>query len=116
MSPNGSDERPLLEVFIKSVQYIVSLKTQQDVREHIGMLITTQLPAEWVAFAHCDDARGAGIRHCTIDGSAAQTVLTSEIENTVADVLESGFIACDITSLPAPSMTAPNISNPRHWP
>jgi len=106
VSSHRSGEPQLLETFIKSVQYIVGLETQQDVRDHVGKLITAHLPAEWVAFAQCEAGGCVTIDHCTLDEPDVVSVLAADAEGLIADVLDSGFLACGITAAAAPSMTA----------
>jgi len=82
----------LFEAFIKSAQYLVRLKTQQDIWEHLGKFIMTYFPADWIAFAQRDTVNGISIYQCTLpDAAAAQRVLTDEVRSLIADVLDSGF-------------------------
>ncbi len=102
-----NDHAELLEAFLKSTQYIVRLKTQQDVWEHVGKLIVTQFPADWVAFGE-GEARGAvSVHHCTSpDPSLAQKLAGEEVHSLVGDVLESGFLTSRVILAPTPMMTA----------
>ena len=43
------DKPQMFDAFIKSVQYLVRLKTQQDVWDHLGKFIMTYFPADWTA-------------------------------------------------------------------
>ncbi|HZD59710.1 MAG TPA: SpoIIE family protein phosphatase [Anaerolineae bacterium] len=101
-----NDSPQLFEAFIKSVQYVVGLKTQQDTRDHLGKFVTTYFPANWTAFVERDSVNGISIRSCTLpDAVAAQLVLTDEVRILIADVLDSGFLASQVIFAPAPSMT-----------
>ncbi len=97
----------LFEAFVKSAQYIVRLKTQQDVWDHLAKFITTHFPADWTAFVRRDDdSSEISIRHSTIpDAIAAERILTEEVQALVSDVLESGFLASRVIFAPEPSMT-----------
>jgi signal transduction histidine kinase/ferredoxin len=96
----------LFEAFIKSAQYIVRLKTQQDIWDHMGKFILTYFPADWVAFVLRDSANAISIYHCTLPDAASQRILTGEVRGLIADVLDSGFLASQVILTPARSMTA----------
>jgi signal transduction histidine kinase len=97
----------LFEAFIKSAQYMVRLKTQQDIWDHLGKFIMTYFPADWTAFVQRDTVNGISIYHCTLpDAISSQRILTDEVRNLIADVLDSGFLASQVILTPAPSMTA----------
>lgn len=99
----------LFEAFIKSAQYFVRLKTQQDVWEHLARFVTTYFPADWAAFAKRDFSNGISIHHSTMpDAAAAQLILTDDARELITDVLDSGFLASKVILTPAlaPSMTA----------
>jgi signal transduction histidine kinase/ferredoxin len=100
------DKPQLFEAFIKATQYIVRLKTQQDVWDHLGKFILAYFPATWTAFVQRDAEGGLSIHHCTLPGEAAERVLTDETRVVIADVLDSGFLASRAIQTPAPSMTA----------
>jgi signal transduction histidine kinase/ferredoxin len=96
----------LFEAFVKSAQYIVRLKTQQDVWDHLGKFITTHFPANWTAFVRRDDGSGFTIHHGTLpDAAIAEQIFTREVRALVSDVLESGFLASRVIAAPEPSMT-----------
>ena len=100
------DNSQLLEAFIKSAQYFVRLKTQQDVWDHLGKFILTYFPADWIAFARRDRESAVSIHHCTLpEEVAAQCILKDEIRILIADVLDSGFLASQVILTPEPSMT-----------
>ncbi len=103
---NLQDVNPqLFEAFIKSAQYIVRLKTQQDIWDHLGKFVLMYFPAEWTAFVQRDSDNGITIHHCTLpDG--ARNIFSDEVRNLIDDVLDSGFLASRIVSTPSPSMTA----------
>jgi PAS domain S-box-containing protein len=100
-------ETQLLDVFLKSAQYIVRLTTQQDVWDHLGKLITTYFPTDWAAFARRDPAGGITLHHVTPPelGDARQ-FLTDEVRSIIADVLDSGFLASRIIQVSALAMVA----------
>lgn len=100
------DKPQLFEAFIKSAQYFVRLKTQQDVWDHLGKFIMTYFPADWTAFVQRDPINGISLHHCTLpDGVAAQLILMDEVRTLIADVLDSGFLASHVILTPTPSMT-----------
>ena len=97
----------LFEAFIKSAQYIVRLKTQQDIWDHLGKFIMTYFPADWTAFVQRDTLNGISIYHCTLpDAVASQRILTDEVKSLITDVLDSGFLASQVILTPTQSMTA----------
>jgi signal transduction histidine kinase len=97
----------LFEAFIKSAQYLVRLKTQQDIWDHMGRLIVTYFPADWAAFVQQDSKNGITILHYTpADEVASRRILTDEVRTLIADVLNSGFLASQVILTPAASMTA----------
>ena len=103
--PNG--QSTLFEAFLKSAQYIVRIKGEQDVWEHVGKLIVTHFPADWVAFAEADSGGGISVLQCTPSGtSLARELATEEVRALVADVLESGFLMSRAILAPDPVMTA----------
>jgi PAS domain S-box-containing protein len=97
----------LFESFIKSSQYLVRLKTQQDIWAHLGKFITTYFPTCWTAFARRDSKGRIIIHHCSLSPATKKDLLsTDEVRQTIADVLDSGFLATRTVAVPAPSMTA----------
>ncbi|MGA2191884.1 MAG: PAS domain S-box protein [Nitrospirota bacterium] len=96
----------LFEAFIKSAQYLVRLKTQQDVWDHLGKFIMTYFPADWTALVQRDPVSGVSVCHCTLpQEAAAQIIRTNEVNTLIADVLDSGFFASQTILTPSPSMT-----------
>ncbi len=96
----------LFEAFIKSVQYIVRLKTQQDIWEHLEKLILTYFPADWTAFVRLDPQGDISILQCTLpDEKGMQCFLNEDVRTLIAEVLDSGFLASRIIFEPFPSMT-----------
>lgn len=100
------DKPQLFEAFIKSSQYFVRLKTQQDVWDHLGKFIMAYFPADWIALVQVDSEKEVSIHHCTLpEEVAAQRILKDEVRPIIADVLDSGFLASQVILTPAPSMT-----------
>jgi len=97
----------LFEAFVKLAQYIVRLKTQQDVWDNLGKFITTHFPADWTAFVRRDVLSSAiSIHHSMLpDAIAVERILTEEVRALISDVLESGFLASRVIFAPEPSMT-----------
>jgi signal transduction histidine kinase/ferredoxin len=96
----------LFEAFIKLAQYIVRIKTQQDMWDHLGKFITTYFPAEWTAFVRRDPSNEISLYHSKSYMVTAERILTDDVRTTVAEVLDSGFLASQVIYTPAPSMTA----------
>ena len=97
----------LFEAFAKAAQYIVRLKSQQDVWDHLANLIISYFPADWAAFARRDSAAGISLHHGTPpDKVDAEHVLAAECRTLVAEVFDSGFLASGVIDATAPSMTA----------
>ena len=87
-------------------QYIVRLKSQQDVWEHLAKLVVTYFPAGWVAFAQRDSAQEISIHHSTLPGEvAARQILSEGVRTVIGEVLDSGFLASHVVATPTPSMT-----------
>ncbi len=100
------DKPQLFEAFIKSAQYFVRLKTQQDVWDHLGKFIMMYFPADWIAFVQRDRESAVSIRHCTLpEEVAAKCILSGDVRTLIADVLDSGFLASQVILTPLPSMT-----------
>jgi PAS domain S-box-containing protein len=94
------------EAFLQSAQYLLRLQTQQDVWEHLGKFALTHFPAAWLAVAERDAGGHVSLHYrAPAQAFAAEDLLTSEIRSTVADVLDSGFLASRVLHIPAPSMT-----------
>jgi len=99
-------EPGLFQAFLKSAQYIGRIKTQQDAWEELGKLVVAYFPATWVAFGERVPG-GVSVHHCTpAEGPAGPSIFAEEVQNLVADVLETGFIASRVLPVPTPSMTA----------
>ncbi len=99
------DNPHLFEAFIKSSQYLVRLKTQQDIWEHLAKFIMNYFPAGWTAFARWDSQKGITIHHCSLpEAIITQRLFTEEVRKTIEDVIESGFLASQIIPVPYPSM------------
>ena len=96
----------LFEAFIKASQYMVRLKTQQDMREHLSKLVTTFFAASWTAFAKRDAKGLITIYNSSLpDSLAARCLSAGDVNKTIADVLDSGFLATQVIAVPTPSMT-----------
>ena len=107
MSAQPDAQPPLFDAFIKSAQYIVRLKSQQDVWDHLAQLILTHFPAVWVAFARRNSAQVISLHHSTPPGQvAAQELLSAGVHTVIGEVLDSGFLASHVVAAPRPSMTA----------
>ena len=107
MSAHRESAPRLFEAFAKAAQYIVRLKSQQDVWDHLARLIISYFPADWAAFARRDSAGGISLHHGTpLEKVDPRQVLTEECRTLVAEVLDSGFLASGVVAAAAPSMTA----------
>jgi PAS domain S-box-containing protein len=96
----------LLEAFIKAVQIVVGLKTQQDIHACLGALMTTHMPATWAAFVEVHGSAQMLVRQITTGNSATEwELLTEDVRPVVSDVLETGFLATAVVLAPEPSMT-----------
>jgi PAS domain S-box-containing protein len=103
----GESTPRLFEAFTKAAQYIVRLKSQQDVWDHLARLIISYFPADWTAFARRDSVDGISLHHCTpLKKVDAQQVLTEEARTLIAEVLDSGFLATGVIAAAVPSVTA----------
>ena len=58
MSAQPDTKPKWFDAFVKSSQYIVRLKSQQDIWDHLAALIVTYFPAAWIAFARRDGVHG----------------------------------------------------------
>ena len=100
------DKPELFEAFIKATQYLVGLKTQQDIWNHLGKFIIKYFPAAWVAFVQRDPVNEISIHHCTLtDAAVAKRILMDEARALIMDVLDSGFLTLQGIGAPDPSMT-----------
>lgn len=96
----------LFETFIKLAQYIVRIKSQQDIWDHLGKFITTYFRVDWIAFVQRDPVNGISVHHCMPpDAVVAKHILTDDVRTLITDVLDSGFLASQVILTPAPSMT-----------
>jgi len=102
---NFQKDPKLFEAFIKASQYLVRLKTQQNIREHLSNLVMTYFPASWTAFAQRDEGKGISIYSVSLSDELTKYLLTEEIQRTITEVLDSGFLATQIISMSSPSMT-----------
>jgi signal transduction histidine kinase len=105
MKSSPHDNMELLNTFVKSAQYIVGLSTNQDLWDHLGRLVLTYFQARWVAFVQCDPAGGLSVDHSMPEAFAPQQLLTEPVRAIVQDVLDSGFLSCQVLNAPAPAMT-----------
>jgi PAS domain S-box-containing protein len=96
----------LFEAFVKATQYIVGIKTQQDIWEHLGKFILTYFPADWVAFSQRDSVGKISAHHCGLtDAEVARRIFTDEERALIADVMESGFLKLQEIAAPEHSIT-----------
>jgi len=90
------NEQKYHEYFIKAVQYIVRITSQQDVYEHLASLMLNFFHANWVAFAQYDPHKKIMIHHCTIqDKRMYQSILSTPNCKIISDVITSGFMAIE---------------------
>jgi PAS domain S-box-containing protein len=115
----GASGTPLFETFLKSAQYLFRLQTQQDIWDHLGQFVLSHFPATWLAVVEREAGGRFALHYAAPASGAATDLLTSEVQSTVADVLESGFLAARVLppqhaqsrvpgtpfAIPAPSMT-----------
>jgi signal transduction histidine kinase len=100
------DQPLLFEAFVKASQYIVRLNGRQDLWSHLGKLVATHFPAAWTAFAYRDSTKEIVVDNCSLaEPDAASKILTDEARVTIADVLETGFLATKTIQIPASSIT-----------
>lgn len=96
----------LFEAFIKLAQYIVRIKIQEDLWNHLGRFIMTHFPAEWTGLAQRDPAAGISVSPCTLpDEVITEPLFIDKVRTLVSEVLDTGFLACEVISTPSPSMT-----------
>lgn len=96
----------LFEAFVKSVQYVVRLKTQQDIWDHLGKFIMAYFPADWTAFIQRNQSKELSVLYSTLDPETiAGSIFTDDIKSRISDVLESGFLSTHIVFTTFPSMT-----------
>jgi signal transduction histidine kinase len=100
------DSPLLFEAFVKASQYIVRLNGRQDLWSHLGKLVVTHFPAAWTAFAYRDSAKEIVLDNCSLaEPDKTSGILTEEARLTIADVLETGFLATKTLYIPASSIT-----------
>ena len=108
MSAPPQPDMELLPTFVKSAQYIMGLSTRQDVWDHLGRLVVTHFHARWTAFVQCGPAGELSLDHCVLPTAvAAERLLSAETRALVKEVLDSGFLTCQVLASPfeSPSMT-----------
>jgi len=63
MSRKESAGPELLQAFIKAAQYVVGVKANQDLYEHIAFLVVSWFPASWAAFVERGPDGALTVRH-----------------------------------------------------
>ncbi|MGA2091454.1 MAG: ATP-binding protein [Endomicrobiales bacterium] len=102
-----TDQAQLFEAFIKSTQYIVRLKTQQDILTHVGKFILTYFPSDWVAFISRDSSGTFEVQNCSLPEKRTPAhLLQNDVLTMVADVQDSGFLTSRVITVPEPTVTA----------
>jgi len=92
-----------LAAFIKTAQYLAGLTTQQDIWSDLGQLLSSFFGADFVGFV--EPLKDTGdIEPCrTFTGSlSAEELLNGEIREIIHDVLDSGFLAVKVITVPKP--------------
>jgi signal transduction histidine kinase len=101
MSPGQANS---LDAFIKTAQYLAGLTTQQDVWSETGKLLVNFWGAHLGGFGERRSNGEIVIRHWTFSAGLSKRLdLASEVQEDIAEVLNSGFLTWRyISSLPEP--------------
>jgi hypothetical protein len=106
MAESLCNKMQIHESFIKAAQYIARLTAQQDVYAHLSDLMLNYFKTSWVSFARHNKTTDILLHHCTnTDNAFQEQILTENVREIISQVINSGFIAMEILTLPDPYMT-----------
>ena len=96
MNQTDLNEKEHHEYFVKAVQYIVLINSQQDVYEQLASLMLNFFNANWVAFAQYNENKELFLLHSTINNKDVHKLILSKPNlKIISDVLDSGFMAIE---------------------
>jgi PAS domain S-box-containing protein len=96
-----------LDASIKTAQYLSGLTTQQDIWSETGKVLINFFAADLSAFGERRPDGEVAVRHWTFsERYSGRRDLDAEIRETIAEVLESGFLSSRIISTPDPLSVA----------
>jgi len=96
MNQTDLNEKEHHEYFVKAVQYIVLINSQQDVYEQLASLMLNFFNANWVAFAQYNENKELFLLHSTINNKDVHKLILSKTNlKIISDVLDSGFMAIE---------------------
>jgi signal transduction histidine kinase len=102
MKSLGFEHQIYLDAFMKTAQYLASLPTHDDIWRHIVEVMVKFYGADLVGFARRSDG-GMELHHLKLPASFSRELLkTKDIQEAIAEVLESGFLTWRIIHVDEP--------------
>lgn len=101
-----SGESQHLDAVIKTAQYLASLTSDRDIWSELGKVVTRFFSADIVAFAGHHSNGQVIVHSCHPAEAGFCPRLIEAARATIAQVLESGFLATDTLNLPQPCSVA----------
>ncbi|MFZ2446418.1 MAG: ATP-binding protein [Syntrophobacteraceae bacterium] len=84
-----------LNAFIKTAQYLAGLTTHEDAWRHVARVMVKLYPAAWCCFAGRASGGAIELHHfAASEGLLRELPISEEVRETVAEVLETGFLVC----------------------
>lgn len=100
MDDSFSRQNPLFDAVIKTAQYVAGLTSDRDIWAELGKVMTRFFGADMVAFAGRRPDGRVIVHSCSPANTSLCPRLVEAAGKTIAQVLESGFLATETMALP----------------
>jgi serine phosphatase RsbU (regulator of sigma subunit) len=95
-----------LTAVLRTAQYLALLRSDTDIWRELGHVVERFFAADIVTLLERGPAGEISTRYCTLTGSPQCERLAGEVYETTRQVLDSGFLASEMVSLPEPYAVA----------
>ncbi|NTU42140.1 MAG: PAS domain S-box protein [Nitrospirales bacterium] len=102
MSQKYFEQKHYFDAFIKAAQYLAMLSPDADLWLELGRVMTKFFGADIVTFGEIREGREVLIHHCTSPDMVGCERIFTGASKTVLQVLNTGFLASEVVSLPEP--------------
>ncbi len=100
MSERIEEHRDTLSAVLRTAQYLAMLRSDADVWSELGRVMVRFFAADLVALVERRPDGTIVSRYCTLPAPNACAALADQVQGTVVQVLDSGFLASELVALP----------------
>lgn len=94
-------QKDYLDAVVRTAQYLAGLTDDSDIWAQLANVATHFFDADWVAFVGRRPEGPLFLRHASLSDENDRAALLAETRATLVQVLDSGFLASELVSLPS---------------